>query len=61
MGRVVRACVWVSVWVCVGVFVFMMVLLYCFVVKYGIFAVCLRSWCFVTVFALFSGVECCFV
>lgn len=55
VGRVVRACV------CMGVFVLMMVLLYCFVVKYGIFAVCVRSWCFVTVFALFSGVEYCFV
>ena len=47
--------------VCNGVFVLMMVLLYCFVVKYGIFAVCMRSCCFVAVIALFSGVECCFV
>lgn len=36
MGRVVCACV------CMGVFVLMMVLPYCFVVKYGIFAVCMR-------------------
>ena len=57
VGRVVRVCVWV----CVGVFVLMMVLLYCFVVKYGIFAVCMRSCCFVSVIALFSGIEYCFV
>lgn len=57
VGRVVRACVWV----CVGVFVVMIVLLCYFVVKYGVFAVCMRSCCFVAVIALFSGVECCFV
>lgn len=57
-----KSCACVCVGWCVWVFfVLMMVLLYCFVVKYGIFAVCMRSWCFVVVIALCSGVECCFV
>lgn len=56
-----KSCAFVCMGVCNGVFVLMMVLLYCFVAKYGIFAVCMRSCCFVAVIALCSGVECCFV
>ena len=43
---------------CMSAFVLMMVLLYCFVVKYGIFRVCMKSWCFVAVIALYSRIVC---
>lgn len=43
---------------CMVVFVLMMVLLYCFIVKYGVFSVYVKSWCFVVVMALFSRIVC---
>lgn len=43
---------------CMVVFVLMMVLLYCFIVKYGVFCRLCEKWCFVVVMALFSRIVC---